>query len=563
MRALKALVAALAVVTGGAALAFAAAADLDPTFGTGGKVVTPISIGLEHLSSSAIAPDGKIIVAGDSEFGSGNRFALTRYNSDGTPDPTFDSDGTLLKSVGTTNDTVAAIALQPDGKIIAVGSRHNGSNPDFVVARFNPDGSSDMAFDGDGVQFTPIGTSTDIAFDVAVQPDGKIVVAGQRYSAGFNDAAVVRYNSDGSPDSSFGTGGKVVVPVVADNDMALAMALQPDGKIVLTGPATVAGYRDFAFVRLNPNGSLDTGFDGDGILIMPISPGDDIPRGLITQSDGKLLAVGEAYVGSTYDFALARLNTDGSPDTGFDGDGRATTAIGTASDYGHDVRLQWDGKIVALGESNNGSNYDTALVRYNTDGSVDTSFDVDGKLISPVGSGSDYGNALAIQPDGKYIAAGDTFVSAGNYDFAVQRFVGDPPPPSPPPAVPTAMITSPAKSKIRRKNLKRLAGTAGPAGSVAKVEIALRKVDKRALRRKRCLWLKNNKARFVKTRAAGKRCSTPRFLKAAGTDSWTYRLKRMLAKGSYELFVRVTLSNGAAHTSFNVTQGNYRKFRLR
>ncbi len=125
------------------------------------------------------------------------------------------------------------------------------------------------------------------------------------------------------------------------------------------------------------------------------------------------------------------------------------------------------------------------------------------------------------------------------------------------------MITSPAKSKIRRKNLKRLAGTAGPAGSVAKVEIALRKVDKRALRRKRCLWLKNNKARFVKTRAAGKRCSTPRFLKAAGTDSWTYRLKRMLAKGSYELFVRVTLSNGAAHTSFNVTQGNYRKFRLR
>lgn len=553
------LLAIITVLLAGTALALAAASDLDLTFGTGGKVITAVSSGYEHVSSSAIQPDGKIIVAGSSETGSGNQFALTRYNSDGSPDSSFDSDGTLFKAVGPSNDIVTAIALQPDGKIVAVGSRHNGIDPDFVVARFNPNGSSDSGFDGDGVQFTPIGTSTDIAFDVAIQPDGKILVAGQRYDAGFNDTAVVRYNADGSLDLSFDGDGKVVVSVVADNDLALAMALQPDGKIVLTGPATAAGFKDFAFVRLNPNGSLDAGFDGDGVLVMPMSSGDDIPRGLVAQPDGKLLAVGEANVGSTYDFALARLNADGSPDAGFDGDGKVTTAIGAASDFGNDVRLQWDGKIVALGATNNGTNYDTAIARYNTDGSLDTGFDSDGKLASPVGSGSDYGFALAIQPDGKYVTAGDSFVSAGNYDFAVQRFVGEPPPP----AVPTASITSPSKSKVARKKLKRFAGTAGPAGQVAKVEIALRKIDKRALKRKRCLWLKSNKAKFVKTKAKGKKCLTPRFIAAAGTESWTYKLRRKLAKGKYKLYVRTTLTNGAAHTTFTRSQGNLKSFSVR
>ncbi|MBI4897004.1 MAG: hypothetical protein HY827_01385 [Actinobacteria bacterium] len=547
----------------GATLALAAASDLDTSFGTGGKVVTAVSSGQEHLSAVAVQPDGKIIVAGNSETGSGYQFALTRYNPNGTPDTSFDTDGTLLKTVGATNDTIAAIALQPDGKIVVVGSRHNGSDPDFVVARFNPDGSSDTGFSGDGVQFTPIGSSTDIAFDVALQPDGKIVVAGQRYNAGFNDMAVARYNTDGSLDTSFDTDGKVVVPVVADNDLALALALQPDGKIVLTGPATVGGFRDFAFVRLNSNGSLDTGFDGDGILVMSIGAGDDYPRGLIAQPDGKLLTVGEAYIGSTYDLALARLNPDGTLDTGFDGDGKVTTAIGSAGDFGQDVRLQWNGQIVALGATYDGGYYDTAVTRYNSDGSLDSTFDGDGKLVSSISSGSDFGYALAIQPDGKFVAAGDALAGPGNYDFAVQRFVGDPPPVTAPPPTPTASITSPSKSILRRKKLKSFAGTAGPAGQVAKVEIGLLQVNRRLRKRGYCRWLKSNKAIFKKVRDRAKKCNEPRLLTAAGSDAWSFKLKRLLAKGSYKLYVRVTLTNGAVHSTYSSRQGNFKSFTVK
>lgn len=553
-----ALVAAVALLLAGAALALAAAADLDPTFGAGGKLVTPITTGSDHLAAAALQPDGKIIVAGDAFDGSTIKFGLIRHNPDGALDATFDGDGKVIASAGSTNDHLSAIAIQPDGRIVAVGSRDNGVDPDFVVVRYNPDGSPDLSFDGDGVQFTPIGTNADVAFDVAIQTDGKIVVAGRSYGGGFNDTAVARYNADGSLDTTFGSGGKVVESIVADHDHALAVALQPDGKIVITGFATTAGTKDFAFIRLNADGSLDATFDGDGRLVLPVGTGDDIARGLVLQPDGKLVAVGESFTG-TYDVALIRLNADGTPDTGFDGDGKVTTAPGPVGDFGYDVGLQFNGKIVVVGAVFNGSNYDTALMRYNPDGSPDATFDGDGVLISPNGAANDFGNALAIQPDGKIVVAGDSLVVVGNYDFGVQRFIGDPPPPP----APTAKILAPSKKTLKRRRLRAVKGTAGPAGQVAKVEIALRRFDKKLLKRRRCLWLKNNRAKFARSKAKGKKCAKPRFLKATGRESWSYRLKRVPAKGRYELFVRVTLTNGARHESFSAAAGNRMRFLLR
>ena len=562
---------AVASLLAGAALAHAAASDLDPTFGTGGKVTTSIGAGGDSVQALAIQQDGKIVVAGYAYNGSNDDFALARYNPDGSPDTSFDGDGMLTTAFGTGNDAGQALAIQQDGKIVVAGYAYNGSNYDFALARYNPDGSPDASFDTDGKLTTVIGAGTDIANALALQQDGKIVVAGYAVNGSSDDFAAARYNPDGSRDTNFDGDGRLTTAIGAGDDQARALAIQPDGRIIVAGQALVGSNNDFAVTRYNPDGSLDTSFDGDGRLTTPVQTGNDFAHALAVQQDGKIVVAGEAYSGSNYDFALTRYDRDGSLDASFNYDGKLTTAIGTDSDVAHALAIQQDGKIVAAGTALIGT-YDFALVRYNPDGSLDTGFDDDGKLRTAIGTSTDEAQALALQQDGKIVVAGKTF-NGGTSDFALVRYLGDPPPqppaqPAPPSSPgespgPSATVSAPARGKISREKLKALAGTAGPAGQVAKVEIALRKIDGRQLKRKRCLWLRNARAGFAKVRARGKRCDRKRFLTASGTESWHYKLARPLARGSYELFVRVTLASGQAHTTFTAAEGNYRRFVVR
>jgi uncharacterized delta-60 repeat protein len=402
---------------------YAQPGSLDISFDNDGKLTTAIGSSYDYGNSAAIQSDGKIVVAGQSHNGSNWDFALVRYNTDGSLDSTFDSDGKVTTAIGSSHDAGNSVAIQNDGKIVVAGYSNNGSDYDFAIVRYNADGSLDNTFDSDGKVTTAIGSSDDYGKSVAIQSDGKIVVAGDSYNGSNYDFALVRYNTDGSLDNTFDSDGKVTTPIGSGNDEGYSLAIQSDGKIVVSGYVTIGSYTDFAVVRYNTDGSLDNTFDNDGIVTTDFVNGYDYGNSAVIQSDGKIVVAGFSNTGSNNDFALIRYNTDGSLDITFYNDGKVTTAIGTSYDIGSSAAIQSDGKIVVAGYSNNGSNDDFALVRYNTDGSLDNTFDSDGKVTTAIGSGDDDGNSVAIQSDGKIVVAGYSYNGSSN-DFALVRYMG-------------------------------------------------------------------------------------------------------------------------------------------
>ncbi len=408
-----------------------AAGDLDPTFDVDGKLTTDFGSGADVARSVAIQADGKIVVAGSSANGINNDFALARYNTDGSLDTSFSGDGKLTTEFGSSYDRAYDMAIQADGKIIVVGGSIVSTSFDFALARYNTDGSLDTSFSGDGKLTTAIGSSDDEAFGVAIQPDGKIVVAGRSWVGSTYEAAVVRYNTNGSLDTSFSSDGKLTTAIGTSQDNIFDVAIQVDGKIIIAGYTRFnPTYADFALARYNTDGSLDTSFSGDGKLTTNIGSRDDLAFSVAVQSDGKIIVAGVSDNVVDNDFALVRYNTNGTLDTSFSGDGKLTTAIGAAHDNASAVAIQADGKIIVAGASTVGSNYEFALVRYNSNGSLDTSFSGDGKLTTPIGTAGANGNSVALQSDGKIVVAGG---SGGNsVDFAVARYEGV----STPPALP-------------------------------------------------------------------------------------------------------------------------------
>ena len=220
--------------------------------------------------------------------------------------------------------------------------------------------------------------------------------------------------SDGTLDTTFGTGGKVLTDIGGGQDMGNSTALQSDGKIIVAG----SSGDDFAVVRYNIDGSLDTTFDTDGKVTTDINSGLDSGQSVAIQSNGKIIVVGPGRSGLNQNFAVVRYNTDGSLDTSFDSDGKVTTDIGiSTSDTANAVVIQSDGNIVVAGQSDS----DFAVVRYTTTGALDTTFDTDGKATTDIGtSTSDMGKSVVIQSGGKIIVAGARF--SGNWDFVVVRY---------------------------------------------------------------------------------------------------------------------------------------------
>jgi uncharacterized delta-60 repeat protein len=394
--------------------------SLDGSFGTGGIVITNLG---DFTASRALAlqSDGKIVVFGDNAL----FFLLARYNSNGTLDTGFGNNG--IESTQISNAFGCNgfdVAIQPgDGKIVAVGvSRSIPLGADFAMARYHEKGSLDISFDDDGIVTTDWPGGPDVCNAVVIQPDGKIVVAGG--CAG--DFALARYNPDGSLDASFGNGGRVITDFVGGADRAQAVALQADGKIVAAGlssPLFQLVRTDFALARYNTDGSLDASFDGDGKVTTDFAGDDDEVRAVALQGDGKIVAAGGTFFGRQ--FALARYNTDGILDTTFDGDGKLVTSLGSDSGSAYGIVIQpGDGKLVAAG----GADADFGLVRYNPDGSLDLSFDGDGKVATSF-MVRDRARAIGLQPDGKIVAAGFAqpgfTEGTGNGDFALARYNTD------------------------------------------------------------------------------------------------------------------------------------------
>jgi len=404
----------------------AAAGELDPSFGTGGEVRTDFGAGsYDWALGVGIQADGKLVAAGYSDA-DGWEFALSRYNLDGGLDGGFGSHGKVLTDFGAT-DSARAVAIQPDGKIVAVGYSGSGLYS-FALARYNTDGSLDTSFGSGGQILTAFGSSYSVALAVAIQSDGKIVAAGYSNVNHTDDFALVRYNPDGSLDSSFGSGGRVLTDFGGHEDEAYAVALEPDGKIVVVGGrgSRTSGRYDFALARYEPDGSLDRSFSSDGKVVTEFGGKRDIARALALRPGGEVVAVGFTDASGNSDFALARYRRDGSLDPSFGSDGKVVTDFGGGSDDDASaVAIHPGGKLVVAGQTGVSGNSDFALARYKPDGSLDPSFGSGGKVVTEFGGSSDYALALAIQRDGKIVAAGTTSAS-GNYDFALARYRGSP-----------------------------------------------------------------------------------------------------------------------------------------
>ena len=387
--------------------------SLDGDFDGDGKVITdfPKSVS-ESVHGMAIQDDGKIVTVGVAD----SQFAVARYYDDGSLDDSFHNDGRVTTVFSGFEAKALAVAIQADGKIVAAGQAKNTSNGDyqFAVARYNPDGSLDDTFDRDGKVLTNFFTNTELegAQAVAILANGKIVVVGEAYSGG-SQFALLRYNANGSLDGTFDSDGRVLTDFGPfTNESAYAMAIQNDGKIVAAGGARFDGGELFAVARYYSNGRLDATFDSDGKVLTDFfsGPSESI-NDIAIQADGKIVAAGSASAngtGNQFQFALARYNTNGSLDSKFDGDGRLLTNFtNSSSESINDVAIQPDGRIVAAGFAYVNSHFQFAVARYNPNGKLDTSFDGDGKLLTNLfATDEEFANALTIQSDGKIIAAG-------------------------------------------------------------------------------------------------------------------------------------------------------------
>jgi uncharacterized delta-60 repeat protein len=341
---------------------------LDTSFGTGGRVTTNFGIGDDRILTLALQPDGKIIAGGKAFNGLNFDFALARYNENGTLDASFGVGGLVATNLGTGDDVIAGVTVLPDGRIVAAGSTFGARDSDFAVARYLSNGFLDPTFSGDGIVTTDSGRGDDAANGLVVQPDGRIVVVGSTMNGSAEDFGIMRYLTDGSPDPGFGTNGGVATVFGNGSDRAFKVALTPGGKIVVVGTTDNGLNLDFAVARYLPNGSLDTSFDSDGKLSLDFNGGDDIAFGVAVQPNGRIVVAGTGSNGSNANFALARFNSNGGQDTSFSIGGSVLTQFGTFRDAtARAVSIQANGRIVVAGFASNGTNDDFAVARFQGD----------------------------------------------------------------------------------------------------------------------------------------------------------------------------------------------------
>jgi uncharacterized delta-60 repeat protein len=425
----------IAMICSAATPAQAAAGDLDPTFGQGGIVFTDF-FGRSESRVVVVQPDGAVVVAGKTRIPDPDApddqsdFGPARYLPDGTLDPTFGSGGLVntdfadLSENGNSDDFVYAIALQPDGKIIAVGTMdgamtycHLGTRP--VAARYNPDGTLDSTFGGDGrvrldwpgLQGKCLGYTA-----VRVLPGGEILAAGWVLDTGL--LFLARYLPDGRIDRVFGNNGRVATAFRSTPSTTLAgMLVLPTGKIVLAGDSS----DEFAMVGYTADGHRDPSFGHAGRVLTPFPGGGVSAYGAVLQPNGRIVVAGSLQRGDEYAIGMAGYDHHGSMDPTFGNGGRRVTRF-TGYDVVLGAGVQPDGRIVTTGYT---SGIQFELARFESDGSPDTTFGAGGYVTASFAPDTEaFGYAVAVQPDGRIVAVA-LVGGVGLDDFAVARFLGE------------------------------------------------------------------------------------------------------------------------------------------
>jgi uncharacterized delta-60 repeat protein len=358
--------------------------------------------------------DGALFFAADDGTNGTELWSVAKPLAAGDFDPTFGTAGATTADPGG-GDTGHSVAIQSDGKIVVAGTTRataNSTSDDFAVVRFNADGSLDTSFGTDGIVTTDFAGFGDSGADLVIQTDGKIVVGGTSNS----DFALARYNTNGTLDTGFGTNGKVVTD--GNGGSGVAVALQADGKIVLLGRNFVSSYEVW-LGRYLTDGTLDTSFGTNGEVITDFGS-DDTPGDLAIQSNGQIVVTG--YSHNTKNLIVGRYNTDGALDARFGTGGKVYTDFLGGTSFGNSIAIQSDSKVVVAGYGAPDIGVpipDFAVARYLADGSLDTGFGTGGKLTTDLG-GNDQARAIEVQSDGKLVVAGFS-----NNLLAVARYNAD------------------------------------------------------------------------------------------------------------------------------------------
>lgn len=464
------------------------AGDLDLTFGSGGYVLTSPRVESQSAGYSndqafggvEVQTDGKILVVGQSsKTSTTSDWGVVRLTPSGSLDPTFGSGGRVLTTfpVAESRNQPHGTALQPDGKLVVVGTVVGSQTKvrgttitdlDFCVVRYQPGGALDPSFgpNGSGEVITKVSTYQANPFDfaqaIALQADGKIIVGGYaRLSDTATQAAMVRYNGDGTLDPTFGVGGKVVATLNNASDWVKDLEVLPDGKILALGSTFLARY--------NANGSLDTSFGsgGTGVTVPNLGATGTLKLlSMVVQADGGVVAGGSVNVGTNQNLALVRFTPAGVLDTSFAGTGAFVRDLGGDDMFSaKGLRIQADGKILAAGLSYNTPNKSVAA-RFLPNGTLDTSFATAGLVVRTFGVGGSTFDGSALQPDGKFVAVGAATSPDNNgtdADFLIARFLGDPAPLQAPSAVSQRTTTPILRSSWPQGTL--LASVSAPAAS--------------------------------------------------------------------------------------------------
>jgi uncharacterized delta-60 repeat protein len=393
---------------------------LDYYFGNAGIALGSYSTQYSYAYAVAQQADGKIVVTGYLQDTTLSTF-VTRFDTNGVVDATFSNPILVIGQLG---DYGRAITVQPDGKIIIAGFADNLST-DIYVARLLPSGDLDSTFGTGGITITDFGNNTlDHAHDIALQADGKIIVTGWVLDQDIN-IALLRYNNDGTLDSTFGVNGKVSTDIDSMTQQAYSVAIQPDGKILVAGYTSTAVNGDnVVVIRYRTDGTIDPDFGVNGISNPAINQDDDGAYDMALQADGKIVLAGFNYTVIPFaDNLLVRLDTTGALDHSFGQGGVVAMNFTNNDNYATSVLIQPDGKIITTGRAISATS-DFLLARFKSDGQLDSTFGTLGFKLTSVASDEDYIYSSLLQPDQKIVVAG-YYSNNLIENFAVARYNSD------------------------------------------------------------------------------------------------------------------------------------------
>ncbi len=386
-------------------------AFVDSTFGTNGTRTIGTAGSAQDVNAAVLLPDGKIVMGGYSSEAGQNRFMFIRLTSNGNLDNTFGASGMAFVNAGALSEAIRAMALQPDGKIVAAGYADvGGGAEDFALVRILENGNPDPDFGTGGIVTTDIDGRIDLAFSLVIQADGKIVVCGWDRQGTTYRQVLVRYNDNGSLDTDFGNGGKIILSLGGNNEDPPRLALSPDGKILICNRRNVSGDRRAVVAQFLSNGIPDSTFGVNGQAINGISGVDVSAKSIKTTPAGKILVSGISEpVNNQEDFFLLQLNADGSPDSSFATNGFAIFNFQPGSrEIFYGMVLLPDGKVLIHGQSLQNNFSDLVMVRYLATGSIDSTFGESGIISYRRNGLFQTIDELLMQSDGKLVGAGNS-----------------------------------------------------------------------------------------------------------------------------------------------------------